>query len=158
MRRFDPGWCFVLSGLVLLAAALLVPAWRDVQTIRAQVGALEQQVAFARAREQTGRTLLEALRSDDPAVYQRLVAWQWNLVPLGDEPVIRERHDGGISSWVEARTPIPAPGQDAVGMTALERVLQGPFRPWALALGGLLLLLGIVVLPMGSPASRTAVA
>ena len=146
---FDPGWCFVAAGLLLVAAAVLVPAWRDVERLREQVSVLEHRVAHAKARDVIGGEVLEAFRANDPTTYQRLMAWQWNVVPLGDEAVIREQHDGGISSWVEARTPEPGPPHVAVPVTRLERLLTGLVRPWVLAAGGLCLLVGIIALPLG---------
>ncbi len=145
---FDPGWCFVVAGLLLVGAAVLVPAWRDVERLKQQVGVLEQRVERATARDVTGRELLESLHAGDPTTYRRLMAWQWNLVPLGDEAVIREQHTGGISSWIEARTPVAEPLPESVGETRLERLLSGPVRPWVLAAGGLCLLVGIVALPL----------
>jgi len=146
----------VVAGLLLVGAAVLVPAWRDVERLREQVGVLEQRVERAKARDVTGREVLEALHAEDPTTYQRLMAWQWNLVPLGDEAVIREQHTGGISSWIEARTPESEPLAESVEETRLERLLSGSVRPWVLGAGGLCLLVGIVALPLpqrGAPIS-----
>jgi hypothetical protein len=144
----DPGWCFVLGGLGLVAAALLVPAWRDVQDLQARVSRLEGRIEHLQARQTTGKVLLEALHADDPVVHQRLVAWQWNLVPLGDQAIIRERHDAGLAGWVDARTPPPDPEPAATAPSHLEQLLHTDIRPWVLAGGGLCLLIGIVALPL----------
>ena len=144
----DPGWCFVLAGLGLVAAALLVPAWRDVQDLSTRVSRLESRIDHLRAKQHQGKVLLEALHADNPLVQQRLIAWQWNLVPLGDQPIIRERHDAGLSGWVEARTPAPAIEYTAAAPSHLEHLLDDAIRPWLLAGGGLCLLVGIVALPL----------
>ena len=144
----DPGWCFVCAGLLLVAVAVLVPAWRDVAGLKQQVAELDAQIERAHARERNGRELLEALRIGDALTEQRLIAWQWNLVPLGDEAIIHERHDGGIAGWVEARTGAPNVPAVAPPPTRLERWTGHGARPWLLGGGGLCLLVGIVAMPL----------
>jgi hypothetical protein len=159
---FDPGWLFVVAGLLLVGAVVLVPAWRDVERLRGQVAVLERRAEQATARDRTGRETLESLkhavRAEDSTVYNRLVSWQWNLVPLGDEAIIRETHDSGIPGWVEARTPVPPPVAQEIPPTRLERLLTGPVRPWILAAGGMCLLVGIIALPLPGRATGTAAA
>jgi len=138
----------VLTGLLLVAIAVLVPAWREVERLQQRVATLEQRVEHAQDRQRTGREVLESLRAHDPTTYQRLVAWQWNLVPLGDEPIIRERHDAGIAGWVEARTPAPEPVTVSPPTSRLEQLTSPASRPWLFGAGGLCLLIGIVALPL----------
>ncbi|MCH2137424.1 MAG: hypothetical protein MK074_00005 [Phycisphaerales bacterium] len=153
----DPGWCFVLAGLALVAAAVLIPAWRDVVTLEHTVATLESRIERAQARQRTGREVLEALRAEDPVTWQRLVAWQWNLVPLGDEAIIRERHDGGLAGWVDARTGEAAEVPAAVPTSMAEQFVAPRLRPWAVGVGGLCLLIGIVALPLPGRGVRTRV-
>lgn len=138
----------MLTGLLLVGIAVLVPAWREVERLQQRVATLEQRVEHAQQRQRTGREVLESLRAEDPVTYQRLVAWQWNLVPLGDEPIIRERHDTGIVGWVEAKTPPPDPVPVTAPKSRLEKLTSPEARPWLLGAGGLCLLVGIVALPM----------
>jgi hypothetical protein len=87
LGHFDPGFLFLLAGLALLAAAVLIPAQQDLAQARWRRDA-------ALAHEQTHRDRLDryqqylaALDRNDPAVLESLTLRQLNIYPDHAEPV-----------------------------------------------------------------------
>ncbi len=144
--RIDAGWLLLLSGVTLLAAALLIPAadelssarWQRDRTIvleRAHLQRLDRHMAY-----------LDALRSDDPALARALATAQLNLVPKDraaldlPEPAAPAV---GIFQALEPDPPIlPARAEHR---STLARLALGPTsRLWLIALGALLTLMGLL--------------
>jgi len=137
-------WLFLIAGLLLVSAAMLVPAWRDIEQVRAD---RDRVAAAAEVEARTlaaTRAVLESLESGDASVADRLVAWQLNLLPEGDRAVAREVHAGGVLGWIDASVaPVPPPG-DTAAETPLETLVSGPARLWVLGAGGLMIFGGII--------------
>ncbi|MFM8872820.1 MAG: hypothetical protein ACKOJI_05625, partial [Phycisphaerales bacterium] len=94
---FDPGWLFVVAGLVLVASAALVPATYDLWVMRTQLKHLEAQELENDRRLAAYSRFVNDLDRVDPQLVRRLAASQLNLVPEGERPMI-------VASTV-ARTP-----------------------------------------------------
>jgi hypothetical protein len=86
--RLDPGWLFLLPGLVIIAATVLMPAGDDLARARAY---REKALALETYRSQrlaNHLTYLDALQQGDETVLLDLAASQLNLAPADREVII----------------------------------------------------------------------
>jgi hypothetical protein len=144
LARLSPGWPFLIAGLAVVAAVMLVPAWRDVQDVRLERDRLQAVVDYEGRRVEATRSMLAALHTGDPDLQRRLIAWQLNLLPAGDVAIAREVHAGGVLGWIDDTVePVTAPPL-APAVSRLESIVSGPARLWMMAAGVLLVFVGLV--------------
>ncbi len=67
-----PSWIYLFAGLAMLAAALLVPAWIDVEDLGWQRDTMQAQLAALQTQRDHYAAYLQARERNDPAVLQRL--------------------------------------------------------------------------------------
>jgi len=142
----DAGWLLLLSGVALLAAALLIPAADELSGARWQ---RDRTIALERAhleRLDRHRTYLEALRSDDPDLARSLAVAQLNLVPT-DRAAIDDVHviepNADVFAALEPAPPV-LPTHDAPDSTLARLAMGSTSRLWLIAIGALLTLVGLL--------------
>jgi hypothetical protein len=170
-------WVTVLLGTALLAPCLLLPAWLERQAQIEYLKAHEQYLAALKYRLQATQKQIEHL-NDDPAYLLRLAEQEFGgsiSVPNVESILIEPGPDSD-----NARSGPPAPESGTPGeradqllpelSTFIDQAMQRhPYgqvfldsrsRPLIMALGGVLLLTGIVLLGLveGRRTSRTRVA
>lgn len=160
---FDPGWLFVLAGVVLVGATVLVPAVDELAEARFQ---RDRAMALERHRaERLGNyeQYLSAIERGEPALVTALAAQQLNQIPQGRalilEPAgmfsdpagsIAASPFGGLEP-----EPLVLPEREPVRST-LQRLATGDgTRPWLMAGGMMCVLLGL--LPWGGGRGERAV-
>jgi hypothetical protein len=153
--RFGAGWLYVLAGLALCAAGILVPARADLEALRRQRDRLADEKAIAQKRVEAYESFLRLLEADDPALIRRLAAAQLNLVPEGEVPVLMAAsRTATVTDWIDGNVsaaPRPtAPPRD----TMLSRLVGGPRRLWALAAGVVVVFVGLLLDDGRVPARR----
>jgi hypothetical protein len=148
----SPGWPFLLAGVLIVSAAMLLPAWRDVQTVRFERDQLAASVDVTARRLAATESLELSLRRGDPELKNRLIAWQHNRLPVGDTALAREWNSAGVLGWVDATVRPADAVPDPPAATRLERLLSGPPRLWILGGGVLMVFVGLV----GFGRSRTS--
>lgn len=152
----DAGWLFLLPGLAILAAAVLIPAYDDLQEAN---WARDRAAAVEKHRlERIDRygTYLDALEREDPSVVTSLAASQLNMVPETFEPIAPPTDPGQLNASV-----FPLLEPDAFSdpelppkrnRSTLERLATGSStRLWLIAGGALCVIIGLM------PPSRTPV-
>lgn len=146
--HFDPGWLFILSGLALCAAGILLPAQADVKALQRQLEQLRDEESRALARLKAHADFLDQVDRADPALIKRLAAAQLNLVPEGDRPVLRATSNTApVTNWVDStvsfdiRPPKPQP------VSTLSRWATGPQRLWMFGGGILAVFIGVLLSP-----------
>lgn len=146
--HFDPGWLFILSGLALCAAGILLPAQADVEALQRQLEQLRDEESRALARLKAHADFLDQVDRADPALIKRLAAAQLNLVPEGDRPVLRATSNTvPVTNWVDStvsfdiRPPKPQP------VSTLSRWATGPQRLWMFGGGILAVFIGVLLSP-----------
>lgn len=164
LDRLDAGgWLLLLLGAAIVAAAVLAPAWLDVQRVAAQHARLHRHAQRLRIQQRNYGDFVRAIQRGDPMLIRRLAWDQLNLKPVGARvlrpaglnPVDRS---ATIDRWVQPDLPPlrrPAEGL-AVPETRLTRLLTGEPRPWVIAFGGWLMLTGLMLTPPRSAPARTA--
>jgi hypothetical protein len=145
--RIDPGWLFLLPGLALVAATLLIPAFDDLRHAewnRDRARAVEQ---YRKERLANYSTYLDAVRAEEPTLVLSLAATQLNVAPASKQPMLESSRAGLpevdlFSALEPPLTVVPAP---LAPRSILQRWATGErTRPWLLGAGGLLMLIGLL--------------
>lgn len=83
----DAGWLFLMAGIVLLAAVVLIPAHDDLAEARWRRDQAQAALEHRRARLGNYADYLQAVERGDRAVVLDLAASQLNLAPRDHVPV-----------------------------------------------------------------------
>jgi len=150
---FDPGWLFLLAGLALLGATVLIPAADELSEVRLQRDRALVLEAHRVARISRYDDYLAALNREEPSLIMALAESQLNQIPQGRQPIIEQPQplvgapSGSASASVFA-------GLEPAPPTLPERVKTGSLlerwttnddtRPWLIAGGALCLLIGLL--------------
>ena len=147
------GWVLLFCGFAIMAVTLLAPAWLDVQRLSAQVSVLERQEQLLEMRHTNYQAFVRAIERSDPMIMQRLAYHHLNLKPSGASPL--DQNLAGVHSaqpidrWMRPTLPPISDRTIAIAYpdTRLVRLVTGATRPWTLAFGGWLVLMGLMVNP-----------
>jgi hypothetical protein len=156
--RFDPGWPYVIAGLGLLVAAVLIPAQRELHRLENSVElhqALERQ-----AVRQLGAydRFLADLDHGEPQLVKRLAASQLNLMPEGHSALmLQPSANETVTDWIMQSEPAELPVAEPYPDTLLTRLATGPRRLWVLACGVFLVFIGLLLGPSGVPTMSSRV-
>jgi hypothetical protein len=146
--RVDPGWPFVLAGLALLIAAIIIPAQRELHDLRNEQRAIDAQESRVYARLQAYDGLLADLQSGDPELVRRLSIAQLNQIPSGEQSfLLTPGMNQTVAQWIDESVPDAAPRVDVYPDTLLGRLAFGPNRLWMIAGAAFLLFVGLLLGP-----------
>lgn len=157
--RLDPGWPFVLAGLAILVATILIPAQRELHDLRIEARKAELYEARTYARLMAYDGFLADLRGGDAQLVRRLAVAQLNLVPKGEEPIVLTAGmDHSVAQWIDESVPsveesLRPRDTDPYPDTLLARLALGPNRLWMIAVAAMLVFVGLL---LGSEESRAA--
>ncbi|MBL9148430.1 MAG: hypothetical protein JNM94_07025 [Phycisphaerae bacterium] len=147
-RLLDPGWPFVLAGLALLVAGIIIPAQRELHDLRNEWRKVEAEETRMYGRLQAYDQFLSELRSGDPQLVRRLASAQLNRVPEGEEPLLLTPGvNHTVAQWIDESVPTPTITPDPYPDTLLSRLATGPNRLWLLASSVFLLFVGLLLAP-----------
>ncbi|MEE2907216.1 MAG: hypothetical protein VX527_05215 [Planctomycetota bacterium] len=154
-RWVDPGWLFVLVGLAMLASGMLLPAWRENQSLQHQLEHARSAEARIQGRLARSTMMLDQLHTDDE-VARRVTRADLNLLDPGDEPILRDLSSpSDVLQWLDAS----AQQADDLGplnlasmgpRSTLEIMATGTRRLWFLGAGAMCLCIGLVLGPSNS--------
>ncbi len=146
--RLDPGWLFVIGGLVLCVAGILLPAQRNLESLQRQRARLCYEEAVLQGQLAAREGLLRDLDRRQPALIRRLAASQLNLVPRDEEPVlVSSTLNDDIISWVDATVETTPIDQVAIADSTLSRIMSGRHRLWFLTAGVISAFVGLLLDP-----------
>lgn len=145
----DAGWLFLLPGLVVLSATILIPALDDVQDAvfkRDRVLAIER---HRLQRLQNYIDYLDAIDHGDESVELSLVASQLNMVPEDALPLSPPTEPGRVNASVFPELePAPLILRDAPpreNRSLLTRLAIGEkSRLWMIVVGAICILIGLL--------------
>lgn len=150
--RFDPGWLFLLPGLVLLSMTVIIPAQADLTEARWQ---RDRALAIEGQRKERlfkHERYLAALESQEPGVARALAASQLNLVPAGRAPILEvddpATSDASVFPSLEP-APIVLPELHQVDSRLARWARDDQSRLWLIAAGSILVMIGL--LPWNEP-------
>lgn len=151
------GWLPLVAGIGLVAIAVLLPAWQDLQDARRQHRHLSLAVAAHTAQLHRYQQLIVSVRNDDPVILKRLAWNELRLKPVGaevfGEPPADRRLQAVHRRWVTQAAPMPG-RLTGPRDTKLDRLIAGPTRP-AVLLGGALLIGFGLLTSLRQPIERT---
>ena len=155
---FDPGWLFVVAGLVLVASSALVPATYDLWIMRTQLRHLEAEAQENDRRMAAYSSFIHDLDRADPQLVRRLAAAQLNLVPRGERAIlVAGSARRNPVEWVDATVaPVVAqvvPFPDSL----LSRLTLGRKSLWIAGAGAMCIFLGLLSAPLRLRVPSTAV-
>lgn len=144
MRALDPGWLYLIAGLALIGATVLVGAadnLQDVQWQRNRALALE---AHRLERLRRYDAYLDALDRHDPDLVLALTASELNELPVDRAPLqLPTSVHPTVFSTLEP-PPIQLPVR-VVNRSMLHRLATSQrWRPWMLAAGAVCLLIALL--------------
>jgi hypothetical protein len=145
----DAGWLFLLPGLVVLSATILIPALDDVQDAvfkRDRVLAIER---HRLQRLQNYIDYLDAIDHGDESVELSLVASQLNMVPEDATPLSPPTEPGRVNASVFPELePAPLVLRDAPpreNRSLRTRLATGEkSRLWMIVVGAICILIGLL--------------
>lgn len=147
IERFDSGWLFLIAGLAVLAATVLLPARHDLALAQHRRDAAMAEVERREARIARYEAYLAALDRGDPDLIRSLAAVQLNQIPADVELL-----PGTPAITMLDADPLPA--LEPVAMRALpapepRSLLEGwavddRARLWLMLVGGFLMLVGVL--------------
>ncbi|MFO0963551.1 MAG: hypothetical protein U0625_11700 [Phycisphaerales bacterium] len=149
---FDPGWLFLVAGLVLVASAVLVPASYDLWVMRTQMRHLDARETENYRRLEAYSRFVHDLESAEPQLVRRLAASQLNLVPRGETPLAvassaRQTPIQWVDATVQPVQPVVAPFPDSL----LSRLTLGRKALWVAGAGAMCIFLGLLSAPIRMP-------
>jgi len=154
----DPGWLFVIAGLAMCAAVIIIPAENSLQALRQQVGQLKEEESLLAARLSAHASFLDELRRGEPALVRRLAAAQLNLVPEGERPVLLVRSaSASVEDWIERTVREEAAASPRPARSVLAMLTEGPQRLWVLGGSILSVFIGLLIGPSISRARPAGV-
>jgi hypothetical protein len=153
----DPGWLFVIAGIVLLLATVLIPAAEQLrranwQRDRALLVEKHRQERLTRYRE-----FATALERGERSLVLALAASQLNQVPADRTPIgvgkksgYTDINAGSASIFPNLEPdPIELPEFRHFDSTLSRMVTDDKTRPWIIVVGAVLVFVGVL------PASRS---
>jgi len=151
----DPGWFFILAGLGLIVAALLVPVHQQTHELRSKVARMENDEQVMRDRLRAYADFLAAIDDGDPTLLRRLVTAQLNQIRAEDEPILLASSiDLPVTDWIEAAVePRPVVVSD-YPRTSLTELVTGTWRQWIIGGSVLCLFVGLLLDGRGGVMSR----
>jgi hypothetical protein len=153
--RLDAGWLYVLAGLALCAAGVLVPARRDLEDLRCQRDALADERSIGDERVHAYETFLRLLEEDDPALIRRLAAAQLNLVPADETPVLMAAsRTATVTKWIDENVQTRRAEVAPAPVTLLGRLVGGRGRLWVLGAGIVVVFVGLLLDDIRAPIAK----
>ena len=132
--QFDPGWPFVVTGIGLIVAGVLIPAQRDLHELRGSLEVHRALLEHSERRLAAYEGFVEAIDEGETQLVRRLAASQLNRMAVDERPYLMlPSMNETVSSWIDASEPLEVPVVSPYPDTLLSRLATGPRRLWVLA-------------------------
>lgn len=145
--RIDAGWLFLLSGLAVMCAAVLIPAHDDLAYARYERDRARAIESWHAQRIENYAEYLDALRDGDETLVLSLAAMQLNLIPANSTPLVTSvrPHATSASVFPELEPRFSAPPAPQFYDSKLRRwATDSRHRLWMIAGGAMLVLFGLL--------------
>lgn len=148
----DPGWLFVITGLVLGVCCIRFPAEQERARLEQRVADLRLDERQSYSRLTAHERFLNQLEAQDPALLQRVTVSQLNVIPRGDQPVLAAPTlHAPMIDWIEASM-LPSEPMDSTTVrpptdSRLSRLATGPHRIWVLGSAAMCVFIGLIIDP-----------
>lgn len=146
--RNSYGWSYLISGLVLTVAAIVLPAHHDLAELQQKKAAIAEDYADLNQQIVVHQNFLKDLMAEDPKLHDRIVRMQFNQAATGVPVVIDRAAAKTPLDWVAQRArqtrivDIDTP-RDSI----LTTLTNGRNRLWLAGAGVFVIFIGLVVTP-----------
>ncbi len=151
LKKFDFGWLYLVCGLALTVAAIVLPAQQDLQELAAKRVAITSDLEELEYRVEVYRAFLEDAQTGNPQFTKRLIEMQFNKSPDGSSVVIDRSASRTPLAWVAQRAKrnrvVPMEVEQA---SMLAQFSSGQGRLWLLGFGIFATFIGLMT---SSPAA-----
>lgn len=154
--RFDPGWLYLIAGVAILGATVLIPASADLEGARLKRDWMLAIEGHRLERLERHAAYLDALDRGQESLVLSLAATQLNMIPTTRAAAVEWMGTVGGAGGVASASVFP--GLEPPPLRPLRRIEQTSVlgrlatgersRLWLLIVGGVCVLVGIL------PASR----
>jgi hypothetical protein len=145
--RIDAGWLFLLSGLAIMCAAVLIPAHDDLALTRYERDRARAIESWHAQRVENYAEYLDALRDGEETLVLSLAAMQLNMIPVGSTPLVTSVRPQATSASVfpELEPRFIRPEPPRFYDSKLRRwATEGRHRLWMIAGGAMAVLFGLL--------------
>ena len=151
------GWLFLLAGLALVTAAIVVPAEQELRGLQDRVEVLQEQHARLLDRLAVHQRFLDDLDGGDTDLLRRVADMQMNRTAEGTL-VLRDPGAAGTPlEWLSRRSQIAVPIRlDESRASLLARWTAGRGRLWTAAVGSFCVFVGLIWGPIAPSRSSAA--
>jgi hypothetical protein len=150
--RFDAGWLFLMAGLAMLAAIVLVPEQDELSVQASRLHRLQWEEGVQNEKMRRYAFALHLLHEADPELAERLIESRLRRVRVGrDVHLIADTVNAPISDWVDALGVAPAPEAFEPVPTLLASMMGSGARLWLLGGATLSIFIGLVLGGAGEP-------
>ncbi len=104
LQRIDFGWLYLLCGVVLTVAAIVLPAHQELHTLQQKRDYIQENLADLNYRVQIYSEFLHELQENNPVLLQRILEMQFNLQTEGTPVVIDTSSSQTPLEWVAQRS------------------------------------------------------
>ncbi|MEE2682189.1 MAG: hypothetical protein VX641_07450 [Planctomycetota bacterium] len=152
LRLLDPGWPWLLAGVLLMVSAAVIPSEQRLLREEAAVRQLEEERNHLRQVSETYVRFLDEVGRGEESLVRRLAAAQLGIVPEGAEPLVML---SGVTDpptrWIE-RAAMVQLGQDqstadATADSMLVSILEGTGQLWIFGAALFLIFVGLLLGP-----------
>lgn len=145
--RIDAGWLFLLAGLGVMCAAVLIPAHDDLAHAHYERDRARAIESWHAQRVENYARYLDALRDGDETLVLSLAAMQLNMIPAGSRPLVTSvrPHATSASVFPELEPAFTAPSPPEFYESRLRRwATDSRLRLWMIAGGAMAVLFGLL--------------
>ncbi|MEX2672390.1 MAG: hypothetical protein WD294_09805 [Phycisphaeraceae bacterium] len=152
LDRIDlAGWTLTLSGMIVVAVTVITPAYLEARQIEAQCIVLRQAATRTDSHYQNYIAFDQALRRNDPLLLERLAWHHLRMRPAGTDAMETLEDPWlvpSVDQWVAPPSEsIMIPAEIKLPDSTLVRLITAEPRPWVLAFGAWLILVGLLINP-----------
>lgn len=148
------GWLLLICGVAVITITVLTPPWLSEKQLESQAQALYRQACLEEIQLTNSQAFVRALERGDPLLIQRLAYHHLNVKPqtaetIFESPNLTHRPVPSMDQWVRPNLPPIRINTKSYTLpdTHLVRLITGASRPWVLAMGGWLVLMGLLMNP-----------
>lgn len=96
-------WLYLVSGLVLTVAAIVLPSHKDLAVLKEKRAVIMNDIADLNHQIVIHQSFLKSLREQDPQLQERLIQMQFNQSPAGTPVVIDRAASKTPLDWIDQR-------------------------------------------------------
>tara|TARA_B100000959_G_C14737081_1_gene523399 strand:- start:213 stop:752 length:540 start_codon:yes stop_codon:yes gene_type:complete len=149
VSKFDFSWVYLICGLALSVAAIVIPAHQELGNLHAKLAELAEDYADVQHRVPIYDAFLRDVNTNNPDVYQRIVDLQFNRPGSGEIVVIDNAAVQTPLEWLSdkarRRRIVPLEKKQA---SVLSSITNGRGRLVLLGVGAFTMFIGFVKNPI----------